>query len=208
MDSSVLWTIFFIIVVLLFKRFIFDGTVGVVSHLDGKSYMVRRGPYQQRKADLLAFIKMKLTILVEALKKDTQYNLTTPVLRLISNWNRGLSIKEIGQMETDAAYVINKHQMAFCLQDNPGIGAQVKTTSLDDTNLITYVCIHELAHMMSEETAHGSEFVANFDFLLNYAKGINYTDPFTKKVEPLYIPLNKLNTSDNYCGVSLNNAIQ
>ena len=208
MDSSVLWAVFFIITVLLFKRFIFDGTVGVRSKLDGKVYMVRKGPYEQRKADLLAFIRLKLTLLVDTLKKDTQYNLTEPVLRLISNWNRGLSIKEIGQMETDAAYVINKHQMAFCLQDSPAIGAPVKTTSLDDTNLITYVGIHELAHMMSDEMGHGSEFVANFDFLLNYAKGINYTDPFTKKVEPLYIPLNKLKTSDNYCGVALNNAIQ
>jgi len=168
---------------------------------------VREGPYKQRKADLLAFIKMKLTILVEALRKDSQYNMTTPILRLLSNWDRGVSIKEIGNMESDAAYVINKQHMAFCLQDGPGLGKPVKTTSLEDTNLITYVCIHELAHMMSDETGHGSEFVLNFKFLLEYSENIEYTDPFTNKVEPLYIPLNMLNTSDNYCGVPLTNAI-
>ena len=154
-----------------------------------------------------SIIKMKLTILIEALRKDPQYNMTVSVLRLLSNWDRGLTIKEIGNMESDAAYVINKQHMAFCLQDRPYPGSTVKTTSLEDTNLISYVAIHELAHMMSDETGHGSEFVSNFEFLLDYSKDIDYMDPFTKNVQKLYIPLNKLDTSDNYCGVALTNAI-
>ena len=205
--NTVLFVILFCISAYLFKKYFFDGTVGVISNLDGEVYLVRDGPYKQRKSDLLAFIKMKLTILVEALRKDTQYNMTTPVLRLLSNWDRGISIKEIGNMESDAAYVINKQHMAFCLQDAPYPGSNVKTTSLEDTNLITYVCIHELAHMMSAESGHGSEFVLNFKFLLDYSQNIEYTDPFTNKVEPLYIPLNQLNTSDNYCGVELTGSI-
>jgi hypothetical protein len=205
--NTVLFVILLAIFAFIFKTYFYDGTKGVVSTLDGKIYDVRQGPYEQRKADLLSFIKMKLTILVQTLRKDPQYNMTEPVLRLLSNWERGISIKEIGNMESDAAYVINKQHMAFCLQDKPYPGSNVKTTNLEDTNLISYVAIHELAHMMSDETGHGSEFVSNFEFLLDYSKDIDYNDPFTKKVEKLYIPLNQLKTSDNYCGVSLTNAI-
>jgi hypothetical protein len=60
---------------------------------------------------------------------------------------------------------------------------------------------------MSEEIGHGPEFIKNFEFLLNYAKEIIYYDPLLKKQVPLYIQLNKLNTSDSYCGVSLENSV-
>jgi hypothetical protein len=43
---------------------------------------------------------------------------------------------------------------------------------------------------------------------LNYAKGIVYYDPVLKRQIPLYIQLNKLNTSDSYCGVSLENSVK
>jgi len=187
--------------------YIYDGTSKFKSTLDGTYYNVRQGNDSQTKADLLAFIKMKLTILVSALRSEPDYKQDRDVRRLLSNWDRGITIKEIGKMESDAAYVINKQHFAFCLQDLPGVGEKTKTTKLEDTNLITYVGIHELAHIMSEETGHGSEFIRNFEFLLNYAKNIKYTDPFLKKLIPLYIELNKLETSDNYCGVSLQNSI-
>ena len=60
---------------------------------------------------------------------------------------------------------------------------------------------------MSEEIGHGHEFIKNFEFLLNYTKEIIYYDPLLKRQIPLYIQLNKLNTSDNYCGVSLENSV-
>jgi hypothetical protein len=118
---------------------------------------------------------------------------------LIQNWNKGVSVKEIGNMETDAAYVINKKYMSFCLPENDG--------SLDDINLMTYVGIHELAHIMSYEIGHGTEFIKNFEFLLNYSKKLKYLDPLTNTYQPVYIQLDKLNTSDNYCGVKIVNSI-
>ena len=72
---------------------------------------------------------------------------------------------------------------------------------------MTYVGIHELSHIMSNEIGHGNEFISNFEFLLNYAKGINYYDKINNINVPLYIQLNKLNTADNYCGVPLVNSV-
>jgi hypothetical protein len=203
-----IWGVLLILVFVFFIRYFYDGTDTFKSTLDGKAYKVRLSKDSQLKADLLAFIKMKLNILVEALSEDSALNNNKAVQRLISNWTRGVSVKEIGYLESDAAYVLNKQDMSFCLQDGPDPGSRTKTTSFEDTNLITYVGIHELAHIMSEENGHGSEFIDNFEYLLNYSKNISYTNPFNGKIELLYTPLNQVkNTSDNYCGVKLVNSI-
>ena len=202
-----LYTVVLILVIILFHRYIYDGTEYLKSTIDSQYYKVRPGEYQQQKVNFLAMLNNKFTILVNALNKDPLYTNDIAVQRLITNWENGISIKEIGNMENDAAYVINKQAMSFCLQDSPNLGGNIKNKNIEDTNLITYVGIHELAHCMSDESGHGSEFIKNFDFLLNYSKDLTYTDPFTNKIAPLYIQLNQLNTSDNYCGVALVNSI-
>jgi predicted metal-dependent hydrolase len=143
----------------------------------------------------------KFVIITENLKNDSRYYSDINVQRLLRNWNAGVTVKEVGNMENDAAYVVNKKNMSFCLQKTKN------EVVLEELNLITYVGIHELAHIMSEEIGHGSEFVKNFEFLLNYAKGILYYDPLLKRQLPLYISLNELNTSSSYCGVALKNSL-
>jgi len=186
----------------LFYKHIYDGTEYITSTIDNNTYKVRKGSDQQLKADILAVLNGKFTIIVNNLKNDPNHFSNEAVQRLISNWENGVTIKEIGNMEKDAAYVINKKNMSFCLQ---------KTSNqvvLEELNLITYVAIHELAHIMSSEIGHGSEFIDNFEFLLSYAKNIVYYDPLLKRQVPLYIQLNKLNTSDSYCGVNLENSVK
>jgi hypothetical protein len=194
----VLW-IFFAVVVYFFYVFVYDGTRHIKSRLDNKYYSVRNRSNQQTKADLLALIRLKLETIVTSLR-NSEYSTNPAVARLITNWNRGVTVKEIGNLETDAAYVINKQYMSFCLPDDTA-------NSLNKINLMTYVGIHELAHIMSDETGHGDEFVKNFEFLLNYSKRLMYTDPLTQRQLPVYIQLDKLNTDDNYCGVPLINSI-
>ena len=187
----------------LFYQHYYDGTEFYQSTVDNKFYKVRvDGQNEKRRADLLANLKNKLNVLVETLQNDPEYSNNAAVLRLSLNWKKGVSIKEIGKMENDAAYVINKQNMSFCLQENPENGNIVS-----DLNLITYVGIHELAHVMSVEIGHGSEFVQNFEFLLNYAKNLKYNDPLLNETVPLYIKLNELKTADNFCGVKLVNSM-
>ena len=185
--------------VIVFYRYIYDGTDYIKSSIDGKAYRVRLSKGKEEKADLLAIMHIKLNLIINNLK-NSKYSTNENVQRLIQNWERGVSIKEIGKMETDAAYVINKQYMSFCLPEDTA-------KTIDNLNLMTYVGIHELAHIMSNETGHGDEFIQNFEFLLNYAKTLEYNDPILKKKMPVYIQLNKLNTADNYCGVSLTNSI-
>ena len=185
--------------VVIFYRYFYDGTEYTKSKIDNKLYRVRSVSGMEEKADLLAVLNIKLNLIVSSLDSSS-YSNNLSIKRLIENWNKGVSIKEIGKMESDAAYVINKQYMSFCLPDNT-------SKTLDNLNLMTYVGIHELAHIMSNETGHGDEFIKNFEFLLNHAKTLNYYDPIIKKDMPVYIQLNKLNTADNYCGVPLVNSI-
>jgi hypothetical protein len=191
-----------ILCLVLFNRYIYDGTEFILSTVDDNCYRVRNGKYKHYKADLLANLKIKLDILVNSLKNDPEYNQNINVKRLVHNWSSGVSIKETGNMETDAAYVINKKYMSFCLQESPNMGGKVNNDTIEQLNLLTYVGIHETSHIMSGEIGHGSEFVSNFEFLLKYAKTLK--DP---SGNPLYIPLNTLKTPDHYCGVSLLNSI-
>jgi hypothetical protein len=193
-QSGLLKTITFILILLglvVFYYYIYDGTEFLISNVDGKHYKVRKmGSNRQNRVDSLANLNNKLNTIVTSLKGDNTHNGNPDVQRLIGNWNKGVSIKEIGNLETDAAYVINKQYMSFCLKNTEG-----------NMNLLTYVGIHELSHIMSNEIGHGQEFIKNFEFLLNYAKTLNY------KGDQLYIPLNQIKTPDNYCGVSLANSI-
>lgn len=195
-----LFIIGFLISISIFYVYVYDGTELFTSKIDNKKYKVRRGNDAQFKADLLALINIKLNSIVSSLKNDNSLLLNEDVQRLIRKWDSGISIKEIGNMESDAAYVINKKHMSFCLHEKPNGG------SYPDKNLMTYVGIHELSHIMSKETGHGKEFIKNFQFLLNYAKNTNYFDPTIHQWLPVYSPLN--NDIENYCGVSLENSIK
>lgn len=185
----------------VFYKYVYDGTEQLTSNVDKRVYRVRKGDDMQVRADILAILNGKFQIIVNNLKNDPAYQQNIAVKRLISNWESGVTLKEIGNMESDAAYVINKRDMSFCLQKTKN------QLVLEELNLITYVGIHELAHIMSEEVGHGSEFIKNFEFLLNYAKQINYYDPLLRRQLPLYIQLDKLNTKDSYCGVNLENSV-
>ena len=197
----VLWT-------LVYKRF-YDGTDWFLSTIDNKYYKVRPGgsDIKQIKANLLGTLYTKLNILVNALKNDNSLKNNTDVNRLILKWNEGITMKEMGVLEWDAAYVINKKYMSICLVNFCDKFYCKNINSIENINLLTYVGIHELAHVMSLETGHGDEFKRNFVFVLNYSKNITYYDPLLKQTLPLYIDLTKLKTPDNFCGVSVINSI-
>jgi predicted metal-dependent hydrolase len=202
---------FLVIVIILLTiiinyTYLYDDTDWFTSTIDGKRYRVRNGPesIRQEKTNLLANLINKLDFIIENLSKEQ--NKPEAVSRLISNWNRGIVVKEIGRMETDAAYVINKQYLSICLK-NFCTYNKCNQNTIDNINLLTYVGIHEMAHIMSKEIGHGDEFKTNFKFLLDYSKNLKLYDPLLKNEYPVYIELKKLNTPDSYCGVSIINSI-
>ena len=72
--------------------------------------------------------------------------------------------------EGNSSYSENKEFMILCLVDP-------KTGRYYDINILTYVALHELAHMISSEYGHGEQFKKNFAQLLESAHQKGVYDP-------------------------------
>ena len=69
---------------------------------------------------------------------------------------------------------------------------KVSFNKLIDINTLTFVAIHELAHIASTQVGHGDEFWNNFKFLLVRAKENNIYKPQDYKKKP-----------EKYCGMEI-----
>ena len=75
-------------------------------------------------------------------------------------------------MSKHTAYSENKvEKMVFCLNEDK------QGTRLIDLSTLTFVAIHELAHLMTESIGHKDEFWDNFKFLLKNAKESGVYEP-------------------------------
>lgn len=160
--------------------------VNVKSTVDGRTYKVRDLPDKQRAADLLANLRLRLENLMEALKKS--FPNKPQVQRLVQNFqsdpNRFLESTPDAE---HTSYSVNKgEQVHFCLRQRDG------TESLVDENVMVFVAIHEMAHMITKSIGHDAEFWNNFGWLLREAESRNLYRPMDFKSHPVM-----------YCGVSI-----
>lgn len=77
--------------------------------------------------------------------------------------------------------------LALCLRD-----PATKKKKFHDPNLISFVDLHELAHIGSVAWGHGDEFWSNFKFLLEHARHIDIYSPVDYSTQPV-----------NYCGLDV-----
>ena len=85
------------------------------------------------------------------------------------------------------AYSENKgEKIAFCLNKKKEGG------KLIDLDTLTFVAIHELAHVMTKEEGHKLVFWQNFKFLLENAKEAG-----------IYHPVNYKQNPTEYCGMQI-----
>lgn len=77
---------------------------------------------------------------------------------------------EIPLRTGDSAYTENKEVITLCLI-NPDTNKEY------DLNTLTYVALHELAHVISKSQGHGSEFRNNFAMLLKKGASLGIYDP-------------------------------
>lgn len=156
----------------------------IISTEDGNKYCVRERNKLQLVADLLARITKKLKLLVEHMKNN--FPERDNVIRLVENFNPQ-KISETLPTSTHTAYSENKgEKMAFC------VTKKKNGTKLIDENTLTFVAIHELAHVGTKSIGHKDEFWDNFKFLLQEAKKIGIYNPEDYKKKPR-----------EYCGMKL-----
>ncbi len=156
----------------------------IISDVDGERYCVRERAKMSLAADLLANVTKKMKDLVAYTAKENPDD--EKVHRLVQRFNP-TKISETLPTSEFTAYSENKgEKLAFCLNK------QKDGTKLIDLNTLTFVAIHELAHIMTESEGHKQEFWQNFKFLLEQAKAANIYDPVDYKKNP-----------EPYCGMDI-----
>lgn len=71
--------------------------------------------------------------------------------------------------ESNKSYTINKRKVHLCLKDQNG--------DYYNENMLTYVGLHELAHVLCDEVGHTEKFYRIFDDLLAKAHEMGLYDP-------------------------------
>ena len=156
----------------------------IVSTVDGNKYCVRERHKLELAADRLATVNMKMKKLVDHCK------VTFPdrenIKRLVAGYNPNKIVETLPTSEY-TAYSENKgEKLAFCLDTQKNGG------KLIDINTLTFVAIHELSHIATEEVGHTPKFWSNFKFLIEVAEKLNIYVPIDYKKEPV-----------KYCGMEI-----
>ncbi len=156
----------------------------IISSVDGNKYCVREREKMEMAADLLAKVTKKSKLLVYYLQN--KYPEDPRVIKLVENFNPQ-KISETLPTSELTAYSENKgEKMAFCLNEDK------QGTRLIDLSTLTFVAIHELAHLMTASIGHKEEFWDNFKFLLKYAKESGIYEPVDYSKSPV-----------QYCGTRI-----
>ena len=182
---------------------IFDTNIYVKSNVNGKNYKVKKDGFEQISADKLAVTEYKLNNLYNNIcENHTRSRQFYPqaVTKLKQRWPK-IRIREVSRGEPEAAYVLNKGpDMRFCLQSK-------KENDKEKDNILMFIAIHEMAHIMSDSFGHGEEFIKNFKGLLDVATKQQIVNPLTREVELVYRPQDFSSKPKKYCGVNINKNI-
>jgi len=158
----------------------------IKSTVDNRDYEVRDLPDKLDAANMLADISDKLTRLVEqVVSSDSERD---GVQQLKRNFNsRNIIENTPGGKYT--AYSVNKgEQLALCLRD-------AKDDTFIELNLIIFVAIHEIAHVMTDEVGHTTKFWDNMRYLLEEGSKIG-----------IYSPEDYSKNPKMYCGLEINSS--
>jgi hypothetical protein len=159
----------------------------VKSNVDNKEYLVRDLPDKQQAADLLAKVRIKLNNLKVHL--ETKYPDKPQVKQLIRNYRD--DPKRFFEATPDAeftSYSVNKGEsIHLCLRQR-----EKNDESLVNEDVMVFVSIHEMGHILTESLGHGPDFWNNFAWILKEAESINIYKHQNFKAHPV-----------KYCGMSI-----
>jgi hypothetical protein len=187
--STVIWYVVLSGIFLLCLRIYYDSDVFnlkcIISTKDGNRYCVRNREKINESADLLAEVTGKCKDLVEYMRQNHPND--SRVIKLVKGFNPAAITETLPTSEL-TAYSENKgEKIAFCLNTTKG------GDTLIDVNTLTFVAIHELAHIMTTSVGHKQEFWNNFKYLLEKAKLAN-----------IYIPVDYKKKPQEFCGLTIN----
>ena len=128
---------------------------------------------------LLLFLGLIIYICVQQVHES--YAQSDPMLDRLRNHLKPLHpvVEKISLYMGNKSYTINKKKVYLCLKDKNG--------RYYDFNMLVYVFIHELAHVLCKEIGHTAKYYEIFRSLLRKAAQMKLYDPKKPIIQ-------------NYCG--------
>ncbi len=181
----------FILCIILFIYYYLHRKNGIYvkSYIDNQYYYVKNFNNKQQVADTLATIKLKIKILIKFLQEENNEEYKPYLNRLINKINN-IEFEENLLNNDSTSYSVNKgEELVFCLKSK-------KTDKMHDINLIMYVVLHEIAHIMCPEYGHGALFIKIFKYITEEAIKLG-----------IYKKIDFENNPQEYCGMTINSSI-
>lgn len=197
----------------------------VRSAVDGKEYLVLKMPDSQRAADTLAGMNANIRRLLAAIERDLPAEGDPgddsdddddgasdagsdvggsergrrvradkrKVLENVRKRYRRSALSEGGRDVTVTSYSQGKgERIVMCLRERDRLG---RLGEIQDDNTLTYVFLHEIAHLATDELGHVPRFWSNFRFLLDAAEK-----------EGIYRKVDYASSPQGYCGIEISSS--
>ena len=181
--------IMFLALLLLF--FYIKNQFGEVEYVKSKTdeyFLVRKLPDNKQAANLLGELGNDLEKLV--MHMVAMYPNDADVKRLQRNFDKK-SISEGSPESNYTSYSVNKgEKIVLCLRQKD------EEKSFVEKNVLLYVAIHELAHLMTDEIGHTPKFWTNFRFLLTEAVDIG-----------IYVKVDYAKKPADFCGIKVSSSV-
>lgn len=119
---------------------------------------------------LFAFLSMTIYLLHNQISE--MYAQKDPILEKIQNHIAPIHpeiVSSIKFYEGNKSYTINKQKIFLCLKD--------ENKEYYDFNMLVYVALHELSHVLCDEIGHTPKFHSIFKNVLTKAESMNIYDP-------------------------------
>jgi len=161
--------------------------VDVKSSVDGRTYRVRDMADKVQAADLMARVRQKIDRLY--LYLQDKYPNKPQVKQLLQNFKPDPSrFEESTPADEHTSYSVNKgEKVHLCLRQREG-----PNESLVKENVMVFVAIHEMGHVITPSLGHGPDFWNNFAWLLKQSEALGIYQYENFKSHPV-----------SYCGINI-----
>jgi len=176
------------ILLVLLYLYVMRNEVSYVSADNGKVYQVQDLPQKDNASNLLSILHDRMNKFVNYLSKNAnKYSKFSKYIKTLHERTQKVILSENSPNNNYTTYTVDKgEQIVFCLRSK-------NTLELHDINLLTFVLIHELAHIACPEKHHTPLFVTIFTFFLTIAMELGLYNYQNYKLQPVI-----------YCGMELN----
>ena len=161
--------------------------VSVTSSVDGRTYKVRDMPDKEEAANLMARVRAKIMRLYSYVSE--KFPNKPQIKQLNKNFTPEPSrFEEATPDAQHTSYSVNKgEKVHLCLRQREG-----NNEALVSENIMVFVSLHEMAHVITPSLGHGPDFWNNFAWLLKQAEEIKIYSYQDFKAHPV-----------SYCGLNI-----